>query len=325
MINEIVPNIYTFEVVLPKSPLKAINAYVIKGKKRSLLFDTGYNLDESKEALLNGLKELKLAPEDVDVVLTHLHADHTGLVNLFTNAGATIYAGKVDGDYTNKMATGEYWNLIESFLPIYGIKTDEISILDNPGYKFKLNETFEYTELVIGDTFQFEDYQFKILDLIGHTPGHIGLFDQKRKILFSGDTVLDPMTPNISYWGKQHPNILKSYLETLNQLSTMDIEWVMATHRKVIKKPNERIQTLISHHFERMQEIIDVMDSNVKYSVRDIASKITWRIRANNWDEFPKGQKWFALGETLVHLEYLASKGVIIHTIQDGTYYFYKL
>ena len=37
--KEVFKNIYTFEVTLPKSPLKAINSYVIKGVDRNLLVD----------------------------------------------------------------------------------------------------------------------------------------------------------------------------------------------------------------------------------------------------------------------------------------------
>lgn len=325
MIREILPNIYTFEVVLPNSPLKALNSYIIKGKDRSLLFDTGYNRPESKEALLSGLSELQLEPKDVDVVLTHLHADHTGLINLFVEAGSKVYAGKVDGHLTNQMANGEYWQLLESFLPIYGIEENEITIDDNPGYRFKLDKAFDFIPLEIGGSFKFEDYSFEILDLIGHTPGHIGLYDRDKQIIFSADTVLDPMTPNISYWGPNYPNILKSYIETLGKLKGLDIQWCMATHRQLIQNPNQRIDEIIEHHYDRMQEILDVMKPDQTYSTREIAANITWRIRANGWDEFPKGQKWFALGETLVHLEFLVDTGHLCVKENNQTLYFSKL
>ena len=41
MVEQILPDIYKIEIPLPKSPLKALNAYLIKGPGRFLLVDTG--------------------------------------------------------------------------------------------------------------------------------------------------------------------------------------------------------------------------------------------------------------------------------------------
>ena len=80
MPEEILKNLYWIQIPLPKSPLKILNCYVIKGEKRDLIIDTGFNHPECKEALLNGLAELKINMDNTDILLTHLHSDHTGLV-----------------------------------------------------------------------------------------------------------------------------------------------------------------------------------------------------------------------------------------------------
>ena len=43
MVKEVYKNIYTFQVVLPKSPLKATNIYIIKDRDKNLVLDTGYH------------------------------------------------------------------------------------------------------------------------------------------------------------------------------------------------------------------------------------------------------------------------------------------
>ena len=43
----------------------------------------------------------------------------------------------------------------------------------------------------------------------------------------------------------------------------------------------------------------------------DIASLMTWDIRAADWDAFPVAQQWFATGEALAHLRYLEEAGRI--------------
>lgn len=325
MVNQVAPQLYHFVVTLPRTALKAINNYVIKGKDRVVLFDTGYNLPECKADLLQGLADLDLAVKDVDLVLTHLHADHTGLVNLFSGAGCRIYASTIDGNYANGMATGTYWDTIESLRDTYGMKEGEILITDNPGYNFRPTKPFDFIPLDPGDTFDVGDYHFQVLNLIGHTPAHIGLYDAAKKLIMSGDTVLDPMTPNITYWGPQYPAILGTYIQTLEMLKRLDIKVMMATHRQIIRNPRERITAIISHHYERMQEILDTMTPDRPYTVRELSAKITWRIKVDGWDNFPKAQKWFAAGETMAHADYLRHLGYLTMAQEGKTVYFTKV
>lgn len=323
--KEILKNIYTFEVTLPKSPLKAINSYVIKGKDKNLLIDTGYNKPESKTDLLNGLKELNLDIENIDLIITHLHADHSGLINLFSDAGCNIYASDVDGKFINSMTDDNYWNMMNGFKNLYGVDEDEMTILDNPGYNFKLDRPVKFLPLSFGEFFKVGDYNFEILDLKGHTPGHIGLYDKENKIIFSADTILDPITPNITFWGFDYPDILGTYFNTLLKLKSLDLKYVFATHRRIIDNHTERIDELFEHHKSRLQEILDVMEKDNEYTIKELSSKITWKIKANNWDDFPKPQKWFATGETMSHAEHLIYTKHLKMQNKNGVLYFKKI
>lgn len=325
LIQEVAKNIYSFGVTLPKSPLKLINAYVVKGENRTVLFDTGFNNQQSEAELLAGLAELNIEIKDVEVVLTHLHSDHTGLIHLFSQAGCKIYASQQDGKFTNDMINGKYWDLINRLLSLYGLQSDQIDNGDNPGFLNQPSEPFEFTVLNPGDDFRIGEYQFKVLDLIGHTPGHIGFYDEASGVLLSADTVLDPITPNITFWGFDYGDILGSYINTLQKLQQLKIDVILPTHRKIIYNPQERINELIEHHNERLQEILDAMKQNQRYTVRDISAVISWRIKSENWEEFPKSQKIFAAGETMAHLDHLVhTKCVDMEHDEDGTLFFSK-
>ena len=63
---------------LPNNPLKALNAYLIKGRDRNLLVDTGFNREECRRALLGGLRLLDAPLDQTDIFITHLHVDHSG-------------------------------------------------------------------------------------------------------------------------------------------------------------------------------------------------------------------------------------------------------
>ena len=282
LMKEVLKIYIRLKLLCLKALLKAINSYVIKGVDRNLLVDTGYNKPESKADLLEGLSELGLEIKDMDLVITHLHADHSGLVNLFSDANCKIYASKVDGKFINSMSNDTYWNMMDGFKHLYGVDEDEMTIADNPGYNFKLDHPVEFIELKFGDTLKIDDYEFEVLNLKGHTPGHIGLYDKNHKILFGADTVLDPITPNITFWGFEYPDILGTYFKTLSKLNKMDLKYIFSSHRRIIDNHKERIEELFIHHKNRLQEILDVMDNEKEYTIKDLSSMITWKIRADN-------------------------------------------
>ena len=89
------PEIYRIFVPLPENPLKALNSYLIKTENRNLLIDTGFNRPECYEALATSLKDLNVDMEKTDIFLTHLHSDHTGLVNKIAHKNSKIYIGKI--------------------------------------------------------------------------------------------------------------------------------------------------------------------------------------------------------------------------------------
>ena len=45
-------------------------------------------------------------------------------------------------------------------------------------------------------------------------------------------------------------------------------------------------------------------------------------MRGKNWDEFPIQQKWFAIGETISHLDYLIKRNKITRHEENGATYY---
>lgn len=320
-LKEIAKNLFTFSINLPENPLRQLNVYVIKGKDRNILIDTGFNRPECQDALLAGLKELDLEVGDLDLVLTHLHSDHTGLMNLFEEAGRQIYLSTVDGNILNWSIEGGMVEDDSSRFSQYGLPQSADDIKNHQGHRYKATKTVDFQAIDPGDTFRVGDYHFEIVDLIGHTPGHIGLYDKEKGLLIGGDTVLDPITPNITYWNEKYPNILGTYIETLERIKNWNLRLILPGHRNLIENPNERIDQIISHHFDRLQEILDAMTSNKEYTIEEIGSNISWRIRNVSWKDFPITQKWFALGETMSHIDYLAHKDLVGVRVDENNFF----
>ena len=85
LVEQVSDGIWRIGVELPQNPLRELNSYLIKGKEneRDLLIDTGFRREECREALFAGLRALGSSTDRLDILLTHLHSDHTtGVVRL---------------------------------------------------------------------------------------------------------------------------------------------------------------------------------------------------------------------------------------------------
>ena len=97
LVEQVADGIWRIGVELPQNPLRELNSYLIKGKEneRDLLIDTGFRREECREALFAGLRALGSSPDQLDILLTHLHSDHTGLAREAAGADSRIY---ISGD-----------------------------------------------------------------------------------------------------------------------------------------------------------------------------------------------------------------------------------
>ena len=132
------------------------NVYFLDFKKK-IIIDTGAK--GNKDEIVKALSQM-INPEKIDyVILTHLHYDHVGNVEIFKNA--KVYASK---------------ETIEEFSKDeFGSVLDKKTLTDFK--KIELNEL----------PLNFEGLE--IVNTPGHTKGSICLWYPNRKILFSGDTL----------------------------------------------------------------------------------------------------------------------------------------
>ncbi|HXZ43394.1 MAG TPA: MBL fold metallo-hydrolase, partial [archaeon] len=96
MTEEVFPDIHRIEIPLPRNPLKAINSYVIRGRDRSLIIDTGMNRPECLDVMRQSLKGLCVDLGRTDIFVTHGHSDHIGLVSALKTAGTRVFVNPIE-------------------------------------------------------------------------------------------------------------------------------------------------------------------------------------------------------------------------------------
>ena len=320
MIKKIYEDIYMIEVELPNNPLKALNSYVIKDKDRSLVIDTGFNREECSKAFLNGLNKLEINIKDADLYITHLHADHSGLAELFVDAGSNIYISKTDGIILNKLAEGYFEKRLQVLKILYDLEEYNVKLEENPGYKYSIKKAIDFNYMEEGDILKVGKYSLQTILTPGHTPGHMCLYESQHKLFFGGDHILDKITPNIGFWGFKE-DMLGLYFKSLDKIYDYDIDYLFTSHRNIVRKHKKRIKELLIHHEERLKEILEILKEG-QLTVSQVAKRMDWNIRARGWEDFPSPQKWFASEEAMSHLEHLYNQKKIIKKFKDGKLYY---
>lgn len=311
-IKKLQDGIFCKIIPLKGNPLKSINIYMVKSKDEAMIIDTGFNTEEIKSEMLSFIKDMEVNLNKTILFLTHLHSDHTGLANWFSDElGVEIYMGDIDYKMMSSMAdaNSKRWREVMDTTHMQGLDEDNLKIWEHAGFKYRPKNEFPYISFNPGYTLKVGDFSFTGMDFSGHTPGMVGLYEKDKKILFCGDHLLKKITPNITFWNFLVGDSLGRYLKNIEKLRNLPIDHIYSSHRDLIEDVPKRIDELENHHKKRISEAFETLNRNKECTVRDIAMNMSWDMRAKDFSEFPNTQKFFAAGEAHAHLEYLRAIG----------------
>jgi glyoxylase-like metal-dependent hydrolase (beta-lactamase superfamily II) len=155
--------------------------YIIVDADGLTIIDTG--LPRSEKKILAYISSLGKSPLDVKrIILTHSDLDHVGgLSALAKVTGARTYASKVEAEF---IAAGK---------PSRNSKPTGFSLmriaftLMRP---FMKATPFQVDEIVTDDQVLPALGGLRVVETIGHTPGHISLFSPSTGVLFCGDSMV---------------------------------------------------------------------------------------------------------------------------------------
>lgn len=328
MVQEIMPGVHRMTISLPGNPLKSLNSYLIKGQGRSLLIDTGFNMPECLADLKDGLAQLDVDLDSTDVFLTHFHADHSGQVTQVANKNNTVYIPAGDMGLFEMATHGgkDAWEEFDNFYLREGYPAEELERTQEMSPARRFVARGQVPNLVVvddGDIVEVGGISFTCVHTPGHTPGHMCLFQPDWGLLIAGDHILYDITPNITAWLELEDS-LGTYLQSLQKVRSMPVKMALPAHRE-IGNFTQRIDELLAHHKDRLEDTAKILRQNPGLTGYQVASKMKWAIRAKDWSDFPPGQRIFAVGEALSHLQNLMVTGVIERREKDGVGHYYVI
>lgn len=129
------------------------------------------------------------------------------------------------------------------------------------------------------------------------------MHDAGSGILFSGDHVLPNQFPGIGLGGRPTTNPIADYLSSLDRVDALgDIE-VDPGHGYRFTGLQDRVAATRAHHLARSAEIATILQRGGGPTVWDVASQVFW---TSGWDNLRPSERLSALGQTALHIGYLA-------------------
>ncbi len=146
---------------------KNLAVYVIENNGMRMMIDTGVQLSARK--IIKKLKEFGLFPIH-KLLISHSHWDHIQAFNRI------------------KKFNEEAFETLASENAIENLKNPETM---NKVFGYDVEPIENVTPLKNGDVIDLNGLELKVVNLFGHTMDSIGILDEKNKILYSGDAIID--------------------------------------------------------------------------------------------------------------------------------------
>jgi glyoxylase-like metal-dependent hydrolase (beta-lactamase superfamily II) len=305
-ITEIGDRIVQIRLPMTGNPMRYINGYLLEDDDGLTLIDCGWRAGDVLAALEHGH-----AVRDIRrLLVTHFHFDHYGLAGTLVRAGIPelgMHARDWAFLVAREQRTADTDSIVDAWLERNGLPVepgddDEESFYDR--YDF-----VEPTRLI-------EDGErigrLRALWTPGHSPGHLCFVDTISGRTFTGDHVLDPVTPHVGQWHETGRDPMGEYIASLRAVGALETTGALPAHGEAFPDLARRVDELLAHEATREAAIVESLQAGPMTGAA-VAATLRWRRRGDRFDQLPPEHQQFAVAETLAHLEHLRARGEVVH------------
>ncbi len=297
------------KLVIPTPfPVGDVNVYIVKGDRLTLV-DVGPKTDIAWEALTHQLKDLKLTVQDIDqVVLTHHHPDHAGLLDYFSPS-LEVYGHRLNERWLCRTEAflAEHDQFYQQLFREFGIPEQYMKLIGALKRTLRFACSRSLTgELKEGDSPIGLD-NWTVIETPGHAQSHIGLWREKDGVYIGGDHLLAHISPNPLLEpplpGKtERPKPQLQYNESLKRLKQLPIQLVYSGHGEEVYEVNKLIEKRLTRQHERAMQVKNWLKEE-PHTVFQVCKRL-----------FPtvyERELSLTISETIAQLDYLQELGEI--------------
>jgi glyoxylase-like metal-dependent hydrolase (beta-lactamase superfamily II) len=310
-VERVAGGLWSIPVPIPDNPLRYVLAYALEADDGLVLVDAGWQSESGWLALTRGLGAVGAEITDVrGVLVTHHHADHSGLAGRVREAsGAWIAMHELDALVLKGKGSGRLAQRTRRHLGEQGVPAGRADLLtDSLGLDTFTWPALPDVLLQDGELLPTRGRTLRAVWTPGHTPGHTCFYEPEERLLFSGDHVLPRITPQIAVLGPDDGDPLAQFLLSLERLEQLEVDEVLPAHEYRFRGLAERTAAMARHHADRLAELLDAVHAAPGATTWDLSGRLTW---SRPWESFTPVNQRFAVGETLAHLVALAARGQI--------------
>jgi glyoxylase-like metal-dependent hydrolase (beta-lactamase superfamily II) len=292
---------------------KENNSYLIDAGELALI-DTGIDTPESLSALQGALSQHGYKLEAIQkIFLTHKHMDHFGLARRLQDiSGTEVYIH--EDDYEGVARFEELYDHInrlylEKMLQ-WGIPQQLIDIIAIRSKFAQFGRSVPADTLTDDQIIPIGDAELRVIHTPGHTQGSVCFLVEDA--LFTGDHLLADYTPNIGATEVTATGMLPKYRNSLRRIRKFSGLRILPGHGVPITDLSRRIDTILSHHEERQERILNILADGQLRTVYEIALSLFGTMREHH--------ALLGSGEVQAHLEVLERERLVKRR-EDYRYY----
>jgi glyoxylase-like metal-dependent hydrolase (beta-lactamase superfamily II) len=318
----VAPGVRWIRMPLPFA-LDHINVWLLDEADGFTQVDCGIG-DEATRALWQMHFETTLAGRRITrIIATHCHPDHVGNAAwLSARFGAPV--AMTHAEYMAAHAMREQHSgfgvggIIELFRR-HGMSAEYLATMERRGNRYARGVPelpSQFSRLLDGDTVRAGGTSWRVIEGHGHSPEHASLWSGELGVLISGDMLLPRISTNISVWAVEpDSDPLRLFLDSLQVFEALPPETlVLPSHGLPFRGIALRVAQLRAHHRARLDELQAAVGAA---SAAVCAHDVVPVLFAGR--ELDSQQRFFAMGETIAHLNHLWGAGRLARRIDaDG-------
>lgn len=314
---EVSPGLHWIRMPLPFA-LDHINLWVLEDADGVTLVDSGFASSATEDLWKTLLGSVFDKKPPQKLVCTHHHPDHMGLAGwLMQTYDIPMWTTQKEWDAFHIWARMDQAELLKTMQDFYlrgGVPEDrqhsDLSRRQSMSSRERL-EPSGFERLSGDDVIEMGAQSWQVIIGTGHAPELAALYAARDGILISGDQVLPKISPNVSVMPfALDADPLKDFLDSLRRFRTLPSDTlVLPSHKLPFYGLHDRIDTLIAHHEDRLDDALGAC--RVPVTAADATTVLFPRTLNDH-------QYFFALGETLAHLNYLWLDGQVTRAEKEA-------